>query len=300
MNNDCSGLNNFEKQSNNKINFSYGKNKTQRHNYEKNGQKNSSPKNILNIYKNINSYSSQKYEYLENKELINDNLNELFTISLSTFYIENFLSLNFIKKIKNNSEQEIKIFEKQEIFKMKLEINKRLNQLNNDYNMIYNISNILDQYNKNYIFIDIFVIKIIEQSLIQVSRYQESYKQYSTLFKFLYSDELFLYYKYKLFSTKTNEEGIKGIYSVYFGLILECEMLDEAWTFIAGLLNGDEQEKNYTVLETYLTILGNFLNCKIPKYFKKLLNYIIIYIVDKIEKAPLKFRIESKIKEFLT
>lgn len=263
----------------------------------------------FNSYRHLNSKSNDNEIYLkenistENKDLHKNfqmDEDEIFTVSLSTFYIKNFLNLDNIKKIKYNINHDKNNLDKQELFQLKIEINKRLNQLNNDFDMISNISKILNEHNNNFIFIDIFVTKLIEQSLIQVSRYQESYKQYAFLFKLLYSQELFFYYKYKLFTTKTNEEGTKGIYSVYFGFILECEMLDEAWSFIAGILNGDKQEQNFVVIETYLNILSKFLNFKIPKYFRKLLKYIKMYVVDAIEKAPLKFRIESKIAEFLT
>ncbi|WUR04407.1 uncharacterized protein VNE69_08162 [Vairimorpha necatrix] len=236
-------------------------------------------------YKNLNDIKFPK------------SVNWDFNINLSEFYIENFSYFSKYLEIEKSIKNEKDKMPRSELLKIKMEVNKRLNQLNNDYNKILSLSRFLMEYKESVVFIETFTHKILEQSTVQVSRHQESYKQYSLFFKILYTKDLFVFYKINLLNKKCSENGLKGMYSVFFGILKECDFIDEAWAFAAGFLNVDNHE--FVVLETYLYILGEYLLSRLGSWSCKLFRYIKMFIVENIENPAQKYKIEKQIENLL-
>lgn len=211
-------------------------------------------------------------------------------IPLSDFYLKNFIFQVEYLEIENAIRLEKSTQTNENILKIKIEINKRLNQINNDPQKVEIIADILKKYSQSYVFVEIFTCKFLEQCTVQVSRSLESYRQFAYLFKMVYSNDLFCFYKANLIKKMS---GLRGMYATYFGVLVELNLLDELWAFGAGLLNTELSNDSFVVLEVFLMIGGPYMSHKISLHYKKLLRYIKRYTLRKIKEPALKFRIEE-------
>ncbi|EEQ82691.1 hypothetical protein NCER_100556 [Vairimorpha ceranae BRL01] len=258
--------------------------------------------NIINPCQHLIKNEQAKYSVLSYEPTVAEdssfdkNVFE-FNVNFEDYYIKNYLFLSHYFVIEKQIQNEKDLTPRSELLKIKIEVNKRLNQLNNDYDKIYTLYRFLNKYSHSKVFLETFVLKILEQSIIQVSRYYESYRQYSLCFKFLYNDDLFTFYKIKLFSKKASEEGLKGLYAVFFGVIKECDLSEEAWAFSAGFLN--VQNSEFVILEIYLDILGEYVIDKFNRRAYKLFRYIKNYTLPTIKNLAHKYKIEKLIDRLL-
>ncbi|KAK6090037.1 hypothetical protein P3W45_000925 [Vairimorpha bombi] len=258
--------------------------------YENDYNQNKSDLNIEKISSKVNNV---------NYKVDNVSYEFDFNIQLTDYYKNTYLKIKKYLQIEKSISEEKEKLQRSEILKLKIEVNKRLNQLNSEYDMIISLSKFLTKYIGSYTFIEIFALKILEQSIVQVSRYQESYKQYALFFKLLYSEDLFIFYKLNLLNKKANEEGIRGIYSVYFGILNECDFIDEVWSFGAGMLNMEMESKDFVVLDVYLEILGIYLVRKKGGQAEKLFRYIKKFVVNRIKSPSQKYKIEKMISKLI-
>nr|AHW68376.1 hypothetical protein NP_03H05 [Nosema pernyi] len=216
-----------------------------------------------------------------------------YSLKLSNFYFSNFVFKPNFHQIENAIRQEAQHAISDQILKLKIEINKRLNQVNNDPDKVEMIGNMLKVYSNNYIFIDIFTCKFIEQSTVQISRNLNLYRPFGHLFKKVFTDSLLDFYKASVIKKTGDGPALKGIYGGFFGVLIEMDFVEELWAFGAGLLNGEYNENTFVVLEVYLIVGGDYLKAKSIRQYGRLQRYIKKNVLHEIRDKALKFRIGS-------
>ncbi|ADM12273.1 uncharacterized protein Eint_091450 [Encephalitozoon intestinalis ATCC 50506] len=180
----------------------------------------------------------------------------------------------------------------------KIQVNKRLTQVSGKAGQVDRIFNVLREYSHSYVFVETFTVKIIEQGRLQVSSCPESYKEFAELFCRFYSSELMEYFRVILFTREASSSTIKGVYSIYFGVLEIQGNSDEAWFFIASMLNSRQSELSCYVVECFFSILGNLLfrTCRGP--FFKLIEYVKRYYFREMNNEPCKIRISSMFERY--
>ncbi|EOB14062.1 hypothetical protein NBO_41g0037 [Nosema bombycis CQ1] len=216
-----------------------------------------------------------------------------YSLKLSPFYLSNFIFRSSFHQIENAIRQEAQHAISDQILKLKIEINKRLNQVNNDPDKVEMIGNMLKIYSNNHIFIDIFTCKFIEQSTVQISRNLDLNRPFGHLFKKVFTNSLFDFYKASVIKKSGDGPALKGVYGGFFGVLIEMDFVDELWAFGAGLLNGEYNENTFVVLEVYLIVGGEYLMSKNRRQYEKLQRYIKKNVLHEIKDKALKFRIGS-------
>lgn len=175
----------------------------------------------------------------------------------------------------------------------KIQINKRMTQVSGKAGQVGKIFNVLKEYSHSYVFVETFTLKIIEQGRLQVSSCPGSYREFAELFCMFYSSELMEYFRVILFTREVSASTIKGIYSIYFGVLEVQNNADEAWFFIASVLNSRQSKLSCYVVECFFSILGGLLfrECRGP--FFKLMEYVKKYYFKEMDNEPCKTRISS-------
>ncbi|AFN83681.1 hypothetical protein EROM_090640 [Encephalitozoon romaleae SJ-2008] len=175
----------------------------------------------------------------------------------------------------------------------KIQINKRMTQVSGKAGQVDKIFNVLKEYSHSYVFVETFTLKIIEQGRLQVSSCPGSYREFAELFCMFYSSELMEYFRVILFTREASVSTIKGIYSIYFGVLEIQNNADEAWFFIASVLNSRQNKLSCYVVECFFSILGGLLfrECRGP--FFKLIEYVKRYYFKEMDNEPCKTRISS-------
>ncbi|TBU09130.1 hypothetical protein CWI39_0102p0030 [Hamiltosporidium magnivora] len=204
------------------------------------------------------------------------------------------------EKIKNEKSK----ISKNIYINLKININKRLSQVSQSKDHTIKIYKSLSQITYPYLFIECFVLKLLEQGKLQVSIHFLSYQSYSLLLSLflnnsLFGNELLEYFRVILFTQESTKSSLKGMYSIYFGVIHLNKMYQEAWFFIASLLNIIPSEPSLYVLESFLIILGEDL-FKMYKYsFITMLKYVKEEYLTRITNDALKTRIETCIRNII-
>lgn len=213
------------------------------------------------------------------------------------FFSDEFVSRFVLNRSYVEIEEEIRkeklVLAKTTQVQMRMLINKRLTQVSGKPGQVERISETLRGYSHLYVFIETFALKLIEQGRLQVSSCPGSYRDFSELFCRLYSPSLMEYFRTVLFTKEATVNTVRGMYSIYFG-VLEIEgSSEEAWFFIASLLNSRQNEMSCYVVECFFLILGDLLfeTCRGP--FLKLIDYTRRYYFEGMSSEPCKSRLSS-------
>lgn len=176
---------------------------------------------------------------------------------------------------------------------IKVQVNKRLMQVSGKPGQVERIFDALREYSRFYIFIEIFTLKIIEQGRLQVSSCPGSYREFSELFNRFYSPELMEYFRAVLLTKEATVNTVRGIYSIYFGVLETQHNSEEAWFFIASMLNSRQNEMSCYVVESFFAILGDLLfdACRGP--FSKLVDYTRRFYFSDMNNEPCKSRLNT-------
>jgi hypothetical protein len=201
-------------------------------------------------------------------------------------------------EIERELQEEKKVLDRQTQLKIKLQVNKRLTQVSGRTGQVVQIAEILREYSTSLVFVETFTLKIIDQGRMQVSTFHESYRQYAELFCRLYSPRLMHYFRAVLFTKEATVETVKGIYSIYFGILEAAGDADEAWFFIASILNASPSPLTCYVVEAFLLILSDLLHSRCRGPFTKLLVYIREHFLTAIDNDPCRSRISSIISRY--
>jgi hypothetical protein len=219
-------------------------------------------------------------------------------IPFSNTLIERFVNNEEYLNLEKMIEEEKNRVDVKEQVNIKARINKRLSQLSSDSLQVQRISNDLSKYKDSFIFMESFVIKILEQGKVQVSSRIESYKEYSSLFSSLLNDHLLSYFRVILFTKKGGSSALKGMYSVYFGLLKQRNMYDEAWFFIASVLNIHPGICSIYVIEVFLIILGEDLVNWNRNEFFKIVAYLRKTYLPMVDNDAAKVRISNLMSNY--
>lgn len=217
--------------------------------------------------------------------------------STNVFFSDRFISRFILSRGYVEVEEEIKreklVLPASTQVRVRMQVNKRLTQVSGRAGQVDRISDVLSEYAHYNIFIEIFTLKIIEQGRLQVSSCPSSYREFSELFCRLYSPKLMEYFRVVLFTKEANTNTIRGIYSIYFGILELQDNSEEAWFFIASLLNAKQNEMSCYVVECFFSILGDLLFevCRSP--FLKLMEYVRRHYYNEMRNEPCKSRIMS-------
>ncbi|KAH9412008.1 hypothetical protein HK407_02g04560 [Ordospora pajunii] len=176
---------------------------------------------------------------------------------------------------------------------IKMQINKRLSQVSGNVGQVDRIFNVLREYSNSYLFIETFVLKLIEQGRIQVSSCPNSYREFSVLFCKFFTVELMEYFRVVLFTMKATINTVRGMYGIYFGVLEILGEADEAWFFIASVLNSEQNEMSCYVVECFFSILGKMLFARCRGPFIKLVEYTRKYYIRDMRNEPCKIRMLS-------
>lgn len=173
----------------------------------------------------------------------------------------------------------------------KIQINKRLTQVSGRAGQVDLVFRALEQYSHTYVFVETFTLKMIEQGKLQVSSCPGSYREFAELFCRFYSPELMEYFRVILFTKEASTSTVRGIYSIYFGILEIQENSDEAWFFIASMLNSAQNELSCYVVESFFSILGRLLFgiCRGP--FLRLVEYAKKHYLREMSNEPCKTRL---------
>ncbi|KAM0676263.1 hypothetical protein GVAV_000226 [Gurleya vavrai] len=181
---------------------------------------------------------------------------------------------------------------KEEYLDIKRIVNKRMMQLSSELEHIQEISKVLMKYKDNDSFIEIFTSKIIEQSKLQVKNQKEFYKVLAYLFYLLRTDKLFLYYRFKIVTVDCDDNlALRSIYYVYFGVLKLANLYQEAWFFLASILNEKPIEKTLYVLDAFIIVLGIKMKEFYGSEFCKLEEYIFVNFFPLFDNDAIKTRI---------
>jgi hypothetical protein len=219
-------------------------------------------------------------------------------IPFSTELINAFILSDSYVEIERGLQSEKLDLDKETQLRVKLQINKRLTQVSGKAGQVAQIADLLKEYAGMLIFTETFVLKIIDQGRMQVSSFHESYRQYAELFCRLYSPELMVYFRAVLFTKEATASTVKGIYSIYFGILEMVGDADEAWFFIASVLNAMPSPLTCYVVEAFLLILSDLLHARCRRPFVKLLEYIKKHFFTAMDNEPCRSRISSIISRF--
>ncbi|KAI5180512.1 hypothetical protein NEOKW01_0816 [Nematocida sp. AWRm80] len=178
---------------------------------------------------------------------------------------------------------ELTVPEKTELIMM---FNKRLSQLNNTKEKSVQIANLLIQYisqrglhQKTEAFLDMLFNRITEQIKVQVSANKASSNGYSFFLQSLSQHIPITIHRYKkyLFKSILPLETLLGMYRVYFNLLRDTNNTQEAWEFIASLLNHKSIQDSFnpSVLNVYLDVLNTTMQREYPNGWSKLLKCIL-------------------------
>ncbi|KAF7684293.1 hypothetical protein TCON_0507 [Astathelohania contejeani] len=252
---------------------------------------------LLERRKSINEKLEEEIKKLEaNEQNINDEINSSMKEDMANTNINNNITNTTNNSIKTNipfsdifikefilrpeyPEIEIQInFEKSNTSlnhqrNLKLKINKRLSQVSSDQNHLVLLICELKEYNNSFLFIEYFTQILLNQGKLQVSSHPNSYINYSYLFAHLINSSLLIYFRIILFTRFDTPANLKGMYSIYFGILKICNMMDEAWMFIVSILNVHPGEVSLHIVESFLRILGIEMKQAFPS-FKGVLTYI--------------------------
>ncbi|UYI26814.1 nucleoporin Gle1 [Encephalitozoon cuniculi] len=217
----------------------------------------------------------------------------LTNIPFSDELVSRFILSRAYVSIEENIGREKLVMPKIVQTQTKIQINKRLTQVSGRTGQVKKIFNVLEEYSHSYVFIETFVLKIIEQGRLQVSSCPGSYREFAELFCRFYSPELMEYFRVILFTKDASASTIKGIYGIYFGVLEIQENSDEAWFFIASVLNSRQNELSCYVVECFFSILGDLLFrvCRTP--FFKLVEYVKKYYFAEMSNEPCRIRLSS-------
>ncbi|KAM0678316.1 hypothetical protein BDAP_001029 [Binucleata daphniae] len=233
----------------------------------------------------INVQTTNVEQIIENENTVKTN------IPFSQDLIDKYLKLESIKNIENNNR-------KSEVTDIKRVVNKRLMQVSSDIDHITDLANDLQRYNNGSAFIEAFSCKMIEQSKLQVSGVNESHKSLSFLFYKMYSQDLFDYYRYKVFCDHSiDNKELSNVYLVYFCTLKAIKNYDEAWFFLASLLNVKPIESTLYVLDSFLKIFIKEMKQFYGSEYSKLVAFLTSDFIVQVDNEPIKYRITSMLNE---
>lgn len=176
---------------------------------------------------------------------------------------------------------------------MMMEVNKRLSQVSTDKAHLDKVCETLRRYSGSYLFVKIFVHKILDQGRLQVTKHPKSYVAYSYLFCTLYSREMISYFRAHLFTLRF--EPLYGVYLIYFGILKFKQSVREACAFIKSVLGATQNRFSSEVIEWFLTVLGPLLKSKAPSEFVQICSFIESSVVCTIENKACAERIRATI-----
>lgn len=214
-------------------------------------------------------------------------------LDFTNVLIDNLILNNSYVSIENQIQEVKMMMPKTEQMKIKLQVNKRLGQVSGKEGQIEKIADVLREYQNSPIFIEVFVLKLIDQGRMQVSSCPDSYKHYSKLFCMLYSENLMTYFRAVLFTRELNAETVKGVYSIYYGVLELQNNVDESWFFIASVLNTQPNSLSCYAVECFFLILSKMFYNYCRKPFLKLVKYVRIFYLTDINNEPCKIRITN-------
>lgn len=234
----------------------------------------------------LQSYIKQKEEL---EKLIAELQSQMTTtnIPLTQIFLTKYPIYNASKILKNEKLLDIKIF-----------VNKKCNQISNDMQHTQLLINEFKGYENEEVFLDLFLLKLLDQGKIQVASKLDFYKPLGYILSQL-SAKFKEHYTRLLIYKNVNETEIRGVYAIYFGCLLYNSDYSEAWEFLASVLNTNPNNLTAAVLETYFYILSEFLAHKNKLRLRKILNYLNNFFFAKLNKKPIEARIIQKINEFL-
>ncbi|KAG5858569.1 hypothetical protein KMI_14g19530 [Encephalitozoon hellem] len=212
--------------------------------------------------------------------------------------VSRFILNNGYVSIEENIWKEKLVMPKAAQMQAKIQINKRLTQVSGKAGQVGKIFNVLREYSHSYVFLETFTLKIVEQGRLQVSSCPGSYREFSELFCMFYSPELMEYFRVILFTREASVNTIKGIYSIYFGVLEIQNNADEAWFFIASVLNSKQNKLSCYVVECFFSILGDLLFRECRRPFFKLMEYVKKYYFKEMSNEPCKTRIVSAFERY--
>ncbi|KAI5172885.1 hypothetical protein NEFER03_1901 [Nematocida sp. LUAm3] len=189
--------------------------------------------------------------------------------------------------------QTLTIEEKVEAIKL---LNKRVSQINNTWEKVRMIGGIVMKYLQEHVipqkkdsFLEVLIGRISEQARNQVSTNKNSALGYAMFLVFLsqYFPSILPMYRRSTFSAVVPLDCLLGMYRIYFHVLKETGNLEEAWTFIASLLNYNEEVVktfNPGIIPVFLDVLDEKMDEKYTgkwKSIKKLIKEQYIPSLDK-------------------
>lgn len=213
-------------------------------------------------------------------------------IPFSQELINNFFELQIIRKVEHENK-----YKKSQLMDIKRIVNKRLMQVSSDVDHINALGRDLQQYNQGTEFIEAFTSKMIEQSKVQVTKASESHKSLSVLFYLLYTQDLFDYYRYKVFCEQSLDNvEIHNVYLIYFCVLKAKKNFEEAWFFLASVLNVTPIETTLYVLDAFLMIFAKEMKSFYGNEYSKVVEFLKNTFMSKLDNDPLKYRILSHLE----
>ncbi|KRH93053.1 hypothetical protein M153_16250002500 [Pseudoloma neurophilia] len=219
-------------------------------------------------------------------------------INLSDFFLQNYVfTQQYIITEKNLQNEKSKMSSSAQ-FKLKLLVNKRIGQITTDLQHLAQIINICKE-NYNLVFIELLIIKILQQAKVQISNNFEIYKSYGLLLSELYSNDLHSLLLMSLIYNQDKEKNLKSIYTPYFELLRIRNMFSESFNFIASVLNERPNFDVFFILESYLLILGPNMLRYYGGRFKGVLKYIVNIYIRMGDNEPSIVRIKTIIDKLV-
>ncbi|KHN70323.1 hypothetical protein M896_021620 [Ordospora colligata OC4] len=246
----------------------------------------------------MNEKASDEHKSVESITALDGRQDCCTNIVFSNEFISRFILNRKYVEIEESICREKLMMPRSMQIQIKMQINKRLSQVSGNAGQVDKIFNVLREYSNSYLFIETFVLKLIEQGRIQVSSCPGSYREFSALFCKFFTVELMEYFRVVLFTMKATIGTIRGMYGIYFGVLEMLGEADEAWFFIASVLNSEQNEMSCYVIECFFSILGGmlFVRCRGP--FIKLVDYTKKYYMRDMNNEPCKIRMLSILEKY--
>lgn len=241
--------------------------------------------NVSNVEKNI-----QKEE--KRTSTLFSFENHKLNIKISNFFLKNYVYNDFFIITEKKLQDEKNEYNKLDLLKIKMIVNKRIGQITSDHEHILQIVEIL-QKNYNLVCCEFMIVKILEQAKIQITNYFESYKSYGIFLSRMYTPEMHSLLLMCLLHKMETGNILKSLYSVYFELLRLKKFFSEAHNFLVSILNEPPEFNIFYVIESFLLILGSDMLNSYGIHFKGIIKYIRNEYLTRNYNEPSQVRIET-------
>ncbi|ORD94113.1 hypothetical protein ECANGB1_1143 [Enterospora canceri] len=185
-----------------------------------------------------------------------------------------------------------------DLLRLKLFVNKKCNQISNDMQHTQGIIQDIRAYEKDGVFRDIFLLKLLDQGKVTVASHLDFYRPLGFILSQLDASYESFYVRLLIYKS-ANEAEIKGIYAIYFGALYYKNDYKGAWFFLASILNVAPGAHTPHVLQVYFVILAELLGNHSKRRLAKILSYLNRIYFVKMNNHPIQIRITQAIEKYI-